>query len=106
LIPTRFPSNVESLKKGIIKTSKNNANKPYTILLVEETGVGVGKYSLLELIANVLFGNDVDHYDFNVVDHSNEQDGPGNQSQCFKSVRQSNAFQKPFSHPEGTAHPL
>ena len=74
-----FPSNVESLRKGIIKTSKNKANKPYTILLVGETGVG--KSSLLELIANVLFGNNVDHYDFNVIDNSNEQHGPSHQSQ-------------------------
>jgi energy-coupling factor transporter ATP-binding protein EcfA2 len=76
---TRFPSNVESLRKGIINTSKNEENKLYTILLLGETGVG--KSSLLELIANVLFGNDVDHYNFNVVDRSNEQDGPGHQSQ-------------------------
>jgi septin family protein len=79
LVLTRFPSNVESLEKGLIKTSKNKANKPYTILLLGETGVG--KSSFLELIANVLCGNDVDHYNFNVVDHSNEQDGPGHQSQ-------------------------
>jgi energy-coupling factor transporter ATP-binding protein EcfA2 len=76
---TRFPSNVDSLKKGIIKTSKNKANKPYTILLLGETGVG--KSSLLELIANVLLGNDVDHYNFNIVDNSNEQDDPGHRSQ-------------------------
>jgi predicted GTPase len=76
---TRFPSNVDSLKKGIIKTSKNKANKPYTILLLGETGVG--KSSLLELIANVLTGNDIDDYDFNVLDHRNEQHGPSNQSQ-------------------------
>jgi predicted GTPase len=79
LVLSRFSSNVESLRKGIIKTSKNKANKPYTILLVGETGVG--KSSFLELIANVLFGNDVDHYDFNVVDHSSKQDGHGHQSQ-------------------------
>jgi hypothetical protein len=34
----------------------------------------------VELIANVLSGNGVDLYDFQVVDHSNEQDGPSNQS--------------------------
>jgi GTP-binding protein EngB required for normal cell division len=72
-------NNVESLKKGIIKTSKNKANEPYTILLLGETGVG--KSSLLELIANVLTGNDIDHYNFNVLDHRNEQHGPSNQSQ-------------------------
>src|SRR5258706_11969600 len=35
-----FSSDVESLKKGIIKTSKNKAKMSYTILLVGETGVG------------------------------------------------------------------
>jgi len=35
----------------------------------------------LELIANVLTGNDIDHYNFNVLDHRNEQHGPSNQSQ-------------------------
>jgi len=35
----------------------------------------------LELIANVLTGNDIDHYTFNILDHANEQDGSNNQSQ-------------------------
>ena len=72
-------SDVESLRKGIVKTSKNKAQAPYTILLVGETGVG--KSSLLELIANVLSGNDADHYNFNILDHDNERGGPGSQSQ-------------------------
>jgi len=76
---TVFASDAESLKRGIIKTSKNKANKPYTILLVGETGVG--KSSVLELIANVLIGNDIDHYDFNILDRTNEQGGSDNQSQ-------------------------
>ena len=68
-----------SLKQGIIKTAKNQAKAPYTILLLGE--IGVGKSSALELIANVIAGNDVDHYDFNTLDHSNEQGGSNNQSQ-------------------------
>jgi len=72
-------SDVESLKKGIVKTSKNKAKAPYTILLVGETGVG--KSSILEFIANVLIGRDVDHYDFEILDLTNEQGGSENQSQ-------------------------
>jgi len=52
---------------------------PYTILLVGETGVG--KSSVLELIANVLAGNDIDHYNFDILDRTNEQGGTDNQSQ-------------------------
>lgn len=73
-----FSSDVESLRKGIIKTSKNEA-QAYTILLVGETGTG--KSSLLELIANVLKGKNVDCYDFDLLDHSNEQGGSSGQSQ-------------------------
>jgi len=73
---TVFPSDVESLRKGVIKTSKNAA---YTILLIGETGVG--KSSVLEFIANVLLGKDTDNYDFKILDHTNEQGGPDNQSQ-------------------------
>jgi predicted ATP-binding protein involved in virulence len=83
----RLLSNVESLKKGIIKTSNSKAS--YTILLVGETGAG--KSSVLELIANVVAGNDIDHYDFNILDHTNERptnerDDSNNQSQT-NSVR-------------------
>ena len=67
---------MESLRKGIIKTSRN---KTHTILLVGETGVG--KSSVLELIANVIAGNDIGHYDFNVLDHTNEQRDSNSQSQ-------------------------
>jgi len=74
-----FSSDVESLKKGIIKTSKNRANKAYTILLVGETGVG--KSSVLKFIANVLIGDDIDHYNYDILDRTNEQGGSGNQSQ-------------------------
>ena len=77
---TVFPSDVESLKNGFVKTSKNKANAPYTIFLVGDTGVG--KTSLMELIANVLQGQSIDHYNFNIVDHSHGQDGPDNQSQA------------------------
>jgi len=72
-------SDVESLKRGIIKTSKNRAKRSYTILLVGETGVG--KSSVLEFIANVLAGNDIDNYNFKILDHSNELGRPNHQSQ-------------------------
>ena len=42
---------------------------------------GVGKSSVLELIANVLDGKGVDDYDFNILDHSNEAGGSASQSQ-------------------------
>lgn len=41
---------------------------------------GVGKTLLLELIANVLRVDDVDHHDFATLDHNNEQGGSKNQS--------------------------
>ena len=66
-----FPSDLESLKNGIIKRSKNKATKPYTVILVGETSVG--KSSALELIANILTGT-------GILDHTNERGAPGNQS--------------------------
>ena len=72
-------SDIASLKRGFIKTSKDKAIAPYTILLVGETGVG--KSSVLEYIANVLIGRDADDYDFEILDHTNEQGGSDNQSQ-------------------------
>jgi len=75
----QLSSDVESLRQGTIRISKNKARAPYTILLVGETGVG--KSSVLELIANVLAGNDIDHYNFDILDHANEQGGSNNQSQ-------------------------
>ena len=76
---TVFSSDVESLKKGIIKCSTNKAKAPYTFLLVGEAGVG--KSSVFELIANVFAGKDIDHYDFHILDHTNEQGSTNNQSQ-------------------------
>jgi len=35
----------------------------------------------LELIGNVLAGNDIDHYNFDILDHTDEQGGSNNQSQ-------------------------
>jgi len=75
---------VQSLKQGIIKTSKNPVQVPYNILLVGETGVG--KSSILEFIANILIGRDIDHYDLEILDPTNEQGGSENQSQT-KSAR-------------------
>jgi len=77
--PDHFPSDVESLRKGIIKTSKNKVQAPYTILLVGETGVG--KSSLLEFITNVLIGNNIDCYDFTIPDNGNKQNGSSDQNQ-------------------------
>ena len=68
-----------SLKKGVIK-----AKGAYTILLTGETGVG--KSSVMEFIANVLLGNDIDHCNFDILDSTNEQGGSGNQCQT-NSVR-------------------
>src|SRR5258706_3519485 len=76
-------SNVESLRTGIINSSNNKTNAPYNILLLGETGVG--KSSLLELIANVLTGNDIDHYNFKILDHTNEQGDSDHQSQTNSS---------------------
>ena len=59
-------SDVESLKKGVVKTLTNKANAVYTILLVGETGVG--KSSVLELFAKVLTGKDIDHCHFDTFD--------------------------------------
>ena len=75
ILLTIFFSDVESLKKGIIKTPNKD---PHTILLVGE--VGVGKSSVLEFIANVFTGNDVGHYNFDFLDGANEQGGSGNHS--------------------------
>ena len=69
---------MESLKKGIIKVSNNHVGAPYTILVVGETGVG--KSSVLEFIANVLSGNEMGRYNFEVLDRTNEQIGSNNQS--------------------------
>ena len=65
-----------SLKIGAIK---NKEKARHTVLLVGETGVG--KSSVLEFIANVLTGNDLDHYDFDILSHANEQGGPNKQRQ-------------------------
>src|SRR5882757_7662268 len=70
---TIFHSYVELLKHGFIRTSKNKAKAAYNILLVGETGVGTT--SLLKFIANVLLGNDVDYYNFAILDQGNEQGG-------------------------------
>ena len=70
-------SDVEFLKKGIVE---NKSNAPYTILVVGETGVG--KSSFLELIANVFAGNDINHYNFDLLDYRNEQGGTNNHSRA------------------------
>ena len=76
-------SDTESLKKGTIKTSKDT---PQTILLLGESGVG--KSSVLEFLANALLGNDLDHYDFDILDHTNEHRGSDNRNQSrTNSVR-------------------
>jgi hypothetical protein len=42
---------------------------------------GVGKSSVLEFIANVLFGNDIDNYNFDILECNNEAGGSGQESQ-------------------------
>ena len=76
---TVFPSDVRSLKKGIIETSQNKGKAPYTILLLGENGVG--KSSLVGFIANTLVGKGIDRYDFDVLDHTNEHDASSKQRQ-------------------------
>ena len=77
-------SNVESLMKVIIKPPKNKAKARYAFLHVGEPSVG--KASILELITNVVAGNDTDHYALDILDHTNEQGSSSNQSQT-NSVR-------------------
>jgi len=79
VVLTLFSSSVVCLKQGMIQTQANPEKATYTILLVGETGVG--KSSLLQFIANALHGNDVDHYDFDTLDDTNEQGGSNGQSQ-------------------------
>lgn len=67
-----------------MKTSKDKVKPSYNIILVGETGVG--KSSVLELIANVLAGNDIDHYNFDILEHTTEQGGSKNQTQT-NSIR-------------------
>lgn len=59
-------SDVLALKQGIVKTSKNKANTPCTVLLVGESGVG--KSSLVKFITSTLHGKDVDHYNLDIFD--------------------------------------
>jgi len=66
LVLTVLLSGANFLEHGIVRTAKNKANAPYTIVLVGETGVG--KTSLLKFIANVLLGNDFDHYHLDILD--------------------------------------
>ena len=79
IILTRCTSDAISLKQGIITFPPKRAKALYTILLVGETGVG--KSSVIELIANALAGNDIDHYDSAILDHTNQKGGSNNQSQ-------------------------
>ena len=57
------------------------AKVSYTILLIGETGVG--KSSALEFIANVLTGKDIDHYDFEILDRTNEHGSLDNHPQTI-----------------------
>ena len=65
-----LPSDVESLKNGIIKTSKNEAKAPYNILLLGETGVG--KSTFLELIEGVLAGKHLNSFNLDLLDRAND----------------------------------
>ena len=50
-------SDLMSLERGIVKTSRNKENPQYTVLLVGETGVG--KSSLVNFIATTLVGESI-----------------------------------------------
>lgn len=65
-----FLSDVEFLKNGFIKTSKDEAKAPYTIILLGETGVG--KTTFIELIASVLVGKRVNLDDLDILDHTDD----------------------------------
>ncbi|PBK60448.1 hypothetical protein ARMSODRAFT_966036 [Armillaria solidipes] len=78
----RILNDVESLKKGVVKTDRNK-QKEFTILLVGETGVG--KTAVLSLIANVLAGKRPDNYK-EFYDPDNEVGGTQKHSQT-KSAR-------------------
>jgi len=85
--------------------SKTTVQEPYTVLLVGETGVG--KSSFLELIANVLAGRDIDHYDFEILDPTNEQGGSDYQSQTNSAhlyeLRSNNGIMVSVSVSDGQA---
>jgi len=69
---TKF-SDLESRRDAIINMAKNKANAPHTILLVG--GTGVGKSSLVELIADTLLDRNLNHWDLGSLDRANER-GP------------------------------
>ncbi|KIP04161.1 hypothetical protein PHLGIDRAFT_57496, partial [Phlebiopsis gigantea 11061_1 CR5-6] len=71
-----FLSDVESLRKGFIKTTKGH--QEFTVLLVGETGTG--KTAFLSFLSNVLSGNGLGHY-VDKENKGNEAGGGQRQSQ-------------------------
>ena len=64
--------------QGIIKTRYNKAKAPYNI---------VGKSLLLEFTANVLSGNNIDHYDLDILNPTNNHHFSNNQSRTNSAYR-------------------
>ena len=62
---TVVSSDVESLRKGIIKKSRNEAQTPNTNLSGE---TGTGKFSIFKLIANTNIGDGIDPLPHNRVE--------------------------------------
>lgn len=62
---------------GSLATSRPRY-KHHTPFFVLGRSTGVGKSSILEFIASVFDGNEIDNINFDIADHTNEQGGSNN----------------------------